>query len=202
MLIFWEKLIFGFRRFEQTTRHPWAPDFVGILWCYHNLGESNIPGIANDLKKVVKGNFWIILHHTIPWSSFEKVFKPWYSFIIYQSSFIGFCCDFLDSTFFNVEGGKVVRKRGNHYSSDVSIDLIWHKDVINQRRRGVVYTSRPSDDREQTVGKHWLQISICQIMLCKIQNVNIKVRQNLNFAIFVIFTCHQLLYYFVVGGNG
>ena len=167
---------------QLTVSNAKPPDIHG-LWTFLALfgvistsGKATslaLPMISKKLSKATFGSSFITQSHGAVFRSFSKP-----------------------------EGGKVVRERGNHYSSNVSIDLVGHKDVVNERGRGVVYTSWPCDDREQAVWKHWLQICICQLMVCKIQNVDIKVRQDLTFTIFVIFICLQLFNDSVVGGNG
>ena len=51
----------------------------------------------------------------------------------------------------------------------------------------MVYTSWPCDYRQQAVGKHCLKICICELVLSKVQNVDIEIRYYLNFAVFVLF---------------
>ena len=81
----------------------------------------------------------------------------------------------------------MIRQGGDDYTSNVTTGLICDKYMVNEGGRGVVNPSWPCDDREKAMREHRLKIFICELVLGKVQNVHIEIRNDLNFAVFVIF---------------
>ena len=77
----------------------------------------------------------------IPRCWLEELFKIWYSFVIDHSGFKGFWNNLFYFTFLNVKSGEMVGEGWNYDASDMPVWFVWHKNMVNERGRGVVYTS-------------------------------------------------------------